>query len=101
MINTTLFQRKIARQIFNLMDDILVREQLRLNLNNWVTKLRCNDDVTEKLRYKMKFVEELKNMPIAVNTKDANKQHYEVGMHERARNSLHEIIYSKYFSLFG
>ena len=87
MINTTLFQRKIARQIFNLMDDKLVREQLRLNLNNWVTKLRCNDDVTEKLRYKMKFVEELKSMPIAINTKDANKQHYEVGMHERA----HEI----------
>ena len=84
MINTTLFQRKIARQIFNLMDDKLVREQLRLNLNNWVTKLRCNDDVTEKLRYKMKFVEELKSMPIAINTKDANKQHYEVGMHERA-----------------
>ena len=84
MINTTLFQRKIARQIFNLMDDKLVREQLRLNLNNWVTKLRCNDDVTEKLRYKMKFVEKLKSMPIAINTKDANKQHYEVGMHERA-----------------
>ena len=84
MINTTLFQRQIARQIFNLMDDNLVREQLRLNLNNWVTKLRCNDDVTEKLRYKMKFVEELKSMPIAINTKDANKQHYEVGMHERA-----------------
>ena len=84
MINTTLFQRKIARQIFNLMDDKLVREQLRLNLNNWVTKLRCNDDVTEKLRYKMKFLEELKSMPIAINTKDANKQHYEVGMHERA-----------------
>ena len=83
------------------MDDNLVREQLRLNLNNWVTKLRCNDDVTEKLRYKMKFVEELKSMPIAINTKDANKQHYEVGMHERAWNSLHEIIYSKYFSLFG
>ena len=55
------------------MDDKLVREQLRLNLNNWVTKLRCNDDVTEKLRYKMKFVEELKSMPIAINTKDANK----------------------------
>ena len=101
MINTTLFQRKIARQIFNLMDDKLVRDQLRLNLNNWVTKLRCSDDVTEKLRYKMKFVEELKSMPIAINTKDANKQHYEVGMHERARNSVHEIINSKYFSFFG
>ena len=83
------------------MDDKLVREQLRLNLNNWVTKLRCNDDVTEKLRYKMKFVEELKSMPIAITTKDANNQHYEVGMHERARNSLHQIINSKYFSLFG
>ena len=78
------------------MDDKLVREQLRLNLNNWVTKLRCNDDVTEKLRYKMKFVEELKSMPIAINTKDANKQHYEVGMHERA----HEIAWNRIFQIF-
>ena len=101
MINAILFQRKIASQKFNVMDDKLVREQLRSNLIKWVTKLRCNDDVTEKLRFKMKFVEELKSMPIAINTKDANKQHYEVGMHERTRNSLHETETSKYFSLFG
>ena len=83
------------------MDDKSLREQLRSNLDNWVTKLRCNDDVTEKLRFKMKFVEELKNMPIAINTNDANKQHYEVGMHKRTRNSLHESINSDYFGLFG
>ena len=57
------------------MDEKLVRKPLRLNLYNWVTKLRCNDNVTEKLRHKMKFVEELKSMPIAINTKDANKKH--------------------------
>jgi hypothetical protein len=33
----------------------------------------------ERTTYKMRFVEELKVLPVAVHTAAANEQHYEVG----------------------
>jgi hypothetical protein len=35
--------------------------------------------VDKLLAAKVKFVEELKDMPVAIHTSEANEQHYEVG----------------------
>lgn len=58
--------------------DEQLREGVRQNLQLWINKLDCNGDPVEKLQYKMKFVKELRNLPIAVKTEAANEQHYEV-----------------------
>jgi len=55
-----------------------LRESIRSNLEIWIKKLSCNGDAVKKLEYKMKFVKQLKEMPIAIKTKEANEQHYEV-----------------------
>ena len=55
-----------------------LRQSIRANLARWIKKLSCDGDAEEKLRYKMKFVKQLKEMPIAIKTKEANEQHYEV-----------------------
>lgn len=59
--------------------DKQLRESIRANLGRWIKKLGCDGDATEKLNYKMKFVKQLKDMPIAIKTNNANEQHYEVG----------------------
>ena len=58
--------------------DDQLRASIRANLGRWVSKLGCGGDATEKLKYKMKFVKQLKAMPIAIKTDAANEQHYEV-----------------------
>ena len=47
-------------------------------MKTWSEKLNCHGNAEEKLERKMKFVRELRSMPIAVKTKAANQQHYEV-----------------------
>ena len=58
--------------------DKQLRESIRANLGGWIKKLGCGGDAVEKLNYKMKFVKQLKSMPIAIKTDAANEQHYEV-----------------------
>lgn len=58
--------------------DEQLRESIRANLGRWINKLSCGGDAVEKLKYKMKFVTQLKAMPIAIKTDAANEQHYEV-----------------------
>lgn len=58
--------------------DKILREAVRRNLDRWLTKLDCSGDVEKKLAFKMKFVEKLRDSPVAIETARANEQHYEV-----------------------
>lgn len=60
------------------MSDNQIRGAIRKGLELWLRKLNCDGDAEKKLYYKQKFVDQLKNLPIAVHTKSANEQHYEV-----------------------
>lgn len=60
------------------MGDEALRETVRQNLQVWLEKLRCGGDVESKMEYKQKFIKHLKKAPVAINTTDANEQHYEV-----------------------
>ena len=60
------------------MEDQVLRKTIRQNLQKWLEKLRCDGDVEQKMMYKRKFIRKLKSAPVAINTEDANEQHYEV-----------------------
>lgn len=57
--------------------DFLIRFAIRLML---MGKLReeVSSNAEEQIKRKTAFVQELKKLPIAIHTEDANKQHYEV-----------------------
>lgn len=57
--------------------DFVVRWGIRLQLRNHL-KLLASQDCEAELRRKTAIVESLRDMPIAVETKAANEQHYEV-----------------------
>ncbi|HBW12571.1 MAG TPA: SAM-dependent methyltransferase [Proteiniclasticum sp.] len=60
----------------NLLPDFMIRWGARL-----ITRARCKEitvtDVEKHRKEFLSYVAELKNQPIAINTKDANEQHYE------------------------
>lgn len=58
--------------------DKILRDAVRQNLDKWIQKLDCSGDVEKKLAFKMRFVEKLRESPVAVETATANEQHYEV-----------------------
>ena len=58
--------------------DEILRNAVRQNLDKWLQKLDCSGDVEKKLAFKMRFVEKLRESPVAVETAQANQQHYEV-----------------------
>lgn len=58
--------------------DKILREAVRQNLDKWLKKLDCSGDVEKKLAFKMKFVQKLRESPVAIQTARANEQHYEV-----------------------
>ena len=60
------------------MADSTVRQGIRNALDLWTAKLECDGDAEKKLWYKQKFIKNLKQMPIAIQTDLANEQHYEV-----------------------
>ncbi|KAJ7379531.1 hypothetical protein OS493_015322 [Desmophyllum pertusum] len=59
-------------------EDNILRNAVRQNLDKWLQKLDCSGDVEKKLAFKMRFVEKLRESPVAVETARANEQHYEV-----------------------
>jgi len=59
-------------------EDEPIRQSIRDNLSIWRKKLDCDKDAVKKLQYKLKFVKELKTLPIAIETDIVNEQHYEV-----------------------
>jgi len=60
-----------------LVPDFLIRYGIRIQLRDRLASLR-QDDVESEGQAKMAIVQELHNMPIAINTDEANDQHYEV-----------------------
>ena len=58
--------------------DKILRDAVRQTLDKWLQKLDCSGDVEEKLAFKMRFVNKLRESPVAVETARANEQHYEV-----------------------
>jgi len=61
----------------NKIPDILIRKGIRSLLKQRLNQENKGNTETQQTHF-MKLVEELKNSPIAVNTADANEQHYEV-----------------------
>ena len=61
----------------NLIPDFLLRIGIR-NLLEQRLKDEVKGNLEEQHEYFMNFISELKKSPIAVNTRDANEQHYEV-----------------------
>ncbi|KAL3921492.1 MAG: hypothetical protein SGILL_002721 [Bacillariaceae sp.] len=60
-----------------LVPDFIIRFGIRLQLRDHLNILR-GETVEQEMQDKMKIVEKLKNMPIAIKTDEANDQHYEV-----------------------
>lgn len=61
----------------NKIPDILIRKGIRSLLKQRLNQENKGNTETQQIHI-MKLIEELKNSPIAVNTVDANEQHYEV-----------------------
>lgn len=61
-----------------MVSDAVTREGICNALGLWLAKLDCDGDVEKKMFYKQKFVNKLNEMPIAIQTREANEQHYEV-----------------------
>lgn len=60
-----------------LVPDFLIRAGIRLRLRDHLNLL-ANDSAELELEQKLKIVNKLKTMPIAIATDEANEQHYEV-----------------------
>jgi cyclopropane-fatty-acyl-phospholipid synthase len=60
-----------------LVPDFIIRSGIRLRLRDHLLLLRDESCITEQ-DSKMKIVQQLKTMPVAINTDEANDQHYEV-----------------------
>jgi hypothetical protein len=57
--------------------DVVIRFGIRLQLYNHLAQLNASSAVME-LEQKLQIVDELRTMPIAIATQEANEQHYEV-----------------------
>jgi Mycolic acid cyclopropane synthetase len=60
-----------------LIPDFIIRFGIRLQLHNHLEQLHSSSAVIE-LEQKLQIVDELRTMPIAIATQEANEQHYEV-----------------------
>jgi len=65
-------------QALEQLSDAEIRENVRAVCSMWLEHLSCEGDVVKQLDYKKKFINKLKNSPIAIETDLANSQHYEV-----------------------
>jgi len=54
------------------------RSFIRQMFEMWLRKLNMDGDVELKMQNKFKFIQKLKHQPIAIQTHEANQQHYEV-----------------------
>eukprot|EP00002_Diphylleia_rotans_P041044 TRINITY_DN9886_c0_g1_i1.p1 TRINITY_DN9886_c0_g1~~TRINITY_DN9886_c0_g1_i1.p1 ORF type:complete len:352 (-),score=78.16 TRINITY_DN9886_c0_g1_i1:263-1318(-) len=62
----------------NMMPDFSVRFGIRKLLQRRIEEISYNGDFEKQIEVKMQFIEKLKASDIAVNTQDANEQHYEL-----------------------
>ncbi|KAL4225156.1 hypothetical protein ACF0H5_015849 [Mactra antiquata] len=58
--------------------DEALRNGVRANLQTWIKKLECDGDLEKQSLRKKKFIQRLRNSPVAIETDKANEQHYEV-----------------------
>lgn len=61
-----------------LVPDGIIRFGIRIQLYDHLNILKSKDNVELELQRKLKIVQTLKTMPIAIATDEANEQHYEV-----------------------
>ncbi len=61
----------------NLIPDLLLRMAIRKRLQNKLRNEDCGSETAQQEKLN-RLIEELKQCPIAINTMDANRQHYEV-----------------------
>jgi Mycolic acid cyclopropane synthetase len=61
-----------------LVPDCVIRFGIRLQLKHHLQILASSNNCTDELEKKLQIVEQLKQMPIAIETDAANAQHYEV-----------------------
>ncbi|CAG9467064.1 unnamed protein product [Pedinophyceae sp. YPF-701] len=62
----------------NVVPDFIVRRGIRYLLAKRLEECSHGGDVDKQIAAKQEFVEELKSLPVAINTADANEQHYEL-----------------------
>jgi Mycolic acid cyclopropane synthetase len=62
---------------WGIVPDVVIRFGIRLQLHNHLAQLHSSSAVIE-LEQKLQIVDELRTMPIAIATQEANEQHYEV-----------------------
>lgn len=58
--------------------DEALRTGVRANLAAWIEKLECGGDLEKQAFFKKKFIQRLRESPVAIETEKANEQHYEV-----------------------
>lgn len=51
---------------------------VRANLAAWIEKLECGGDLEKQAFFKKRFIQRLRDSPVAIDTEKANEQHYEV-----------------------
>uniref|UniRef100_A0A7S3XXB9 Methyltransferase domain-containing protein n=1 Tax=Heterosigma akashiwo TaxID=2829 RepID=A0A7S3XXB9_HETAK len=61
----------------NIVPDFIIRRGIRSQLQDRLNELN-EGTLEEQMARKQAMIQELKTMPIAINTKEANEQHYEV-----------------------
>lgn len=61
----------------NLVPDALIRHGIRRLLRQRLEEERCSNEEAQQLQL-MRFIDQLKASPVAINTREANEQHYEV-----------------------
>lgn len=61
----------------NYLPDVVVRAGMRQLIQSRLTEFQKNG-VEKQQEIEESFIDSLKKMPIAINTSDANEQHYEV-----------------------
>ena len=58
--------------------NIFLCSGVRANLAAWIQKLECGGDLEKQAFFKKKFLQRLRESPVAIDTDKANEQHYEV-----------------------
>lgn len=61
----------------NMVPDSLIRHGIRRLLKERLAEERCSSEEAQQLQL-MRFIDQLKASPIAINTREANEQHYEL-----------------------
>ena len=62
----------------SLLWNLVSKSGVQANLQAWIQKLECDGDLEKQALFKKKFIQRLRESPVAIETEKANEQHYEV-----------------------